>query len=107
MGGFHPASRERSDEAVRPGDRCNQVHVVHTPAMLEVLSALTRLRDLATDRVRARVTASSIDREQLAAHALAYLSTEVEACGKLAAWAEPLGAHEQAIAAAYVGEVAR
>jgi (2S)-methylsuccinyl-CoA dehydrogenase len=75
--------------------------------MQEVLSALTRLRDLATDRVRARVTASSIDREQLAAHALAYLSTEVEACGKLAAWAEPLGGHEQAIAAAYVGEVAR
>jgi (2S)-methylsuccinyl-CoA dehydrogenase len=55
-----------------------------------------------------RPSAKKLDQDQLAAHALAYLATELEACRQLSGWAERAGGeHEHAIARLYVGEVAR
>ena len=82
--------------------------------MDKIVQAIEGLYERALARVRPKVTdgdrtsAELLDREQLAAHALAYLATELEACKQLAAWAERVGGeHERAIAGAYVGEVAR
>src|SRR4051812_38900564 len=78
------------------------------------ISAIERLYTMARDRVRARVVeggklaADKLDREQLAAHAVAYLATELEASRQIVAWASKVkGAHEQRIADAYVAELAR
>jgi (2S)-methylsuccinyl-CoA dehydrogenase len=82
--------------------------------MQEVVAAIGDLYERAHERLHARVSkGGKLDREaveknQVAAHALAYLATEREACRQMQAWADRVGgAHEQAIAAAYVGEVAR
>ncbi len=79
-----------------------------------VVAALSGLYERALERVRTKVldgdrlSGKLLNRHQLPAHALAYLATEVEACRQLAAWADGTGgAHERAIAAAYVGEVCR
>jgi (2S)-methylsuccinyl-CoA dehydrogenase len=83
------------------------------PARLAV-QAVDRLYSIARDRVRARVSKNgaldpaALDREQLAAHALAYVATDLAACRQLLAWADafpsPAGA---AIAQAFIAEVAR
>ena len=80
----------------------------------EAISAMERLYLIAREQVRARVmtgdklAADKLDKEQLAAHALAYLATELEASRQLAAWATRVGgAHEQRIAEAYVAELSR
>ncbi len=79
-----------------------------------VVTAIERLYAIARERVRARVVvngkiaADKLDNEQLAAHAVAYLATELEAARQTKGWvaraeSEGGGAHEQRIARAYVG----
>ena len=58
--------------------------------------------------VEKKIDAALLDRHQLAAHALAYIATELEASKQLVAWAERAGGeYEQSIARAYVGDFAR
>ena len=76
--------------------------------------AVDRLYAIARERVRARVTrngaldTAALEREQLAAHALAYVATDLAACQQLLAWADAFPAPESAaVATAFVAEVAR
>lgn len=91
-----------------------------SPEALEpAIAALEALYRRAHDHTRARVTEGGkvksklLDRHQLAAHALAYLATELEAARQLVAWLSRLvdagaaGGVERAIAGAYVGELVR
>jgi (2S)-methylsuccinyl-CoA dehydrogenase len=78
------------------------------------LEAIDRLYAIARERVRARVVkngaldAAALDREQLAAHALAYVATDLAACRQLLAWADAFpGAESAAVAQVFVAEVAR
>ncbi len=60
----------------------------------KAVEAISRLYDTAGERIRARVVkngaldGAALDREQLAAHALAYLATELAACRQLLVWAD-------------------
>lgn len=49
------------------------------------------------------VSPTLLERHQLAAHALAHLSTEIEACRALAGWADERGGAERALAEASTG----
>jgi len=81
--------------------------------------ALDQLFAAARDGIRGRTTSSGkvvpklLDDEQLAAHALAYLATEIEAARQLAAWARRVEAetgsseHADRIALTYIAELAR
>jgi (2S)-methylsuccinyl-CoA dehydrogenase len=81
--------------------------------------ALEKLYQAGRDRLRGRVlegtkiSAPKLDREQLGAHALAYLMTEYEAARGLQAWAAAVvrsgegGGYEQLIADLYVAELVR
>ena len=79
------------------------------------VEAVDRLYAIARERVRARVVkngaldAATLDREQLAAHALAYVATDLAACRQLLQWADALPgrARARAIAQVFVAEVAR
>ena len=78
------------------------------------VEAVDRLYATARERVRARVTKNGVldpamlDREQLAAHALAYVATDLAACRQLLVWAEGFPAPESAaIAQVFIAEVAR
>jgi (2S)-methylsuccinyl-CoA dehydrogenase len=83
------------------------------------LAALERLYGKAREAVRARVydgeklAAKKLDEEQLAAHALAYLATELEAARQLTGWADRVeasaegGAYERLIAETYLAELTR
>ncbi len=80
----------------------------------EVIAAIEALYAEAKKSVLARVStggkleAALLDRHQLAAHALAYVATELEAARQLLAWSQRVGGdHERAIAHAYLGELAR
>ncbi|MCU0691441.1 MAG: acyl-CoA/acyl-ACP dehydrogenase [Polyangiaceae bacterium] len=80
----------------------------------KALEALDKLFRSALPRVRAMVSEQGtisthlLNDHQLAAHALAYLRTDIEACRQLAGWAQRVGtAHERALAEAYVGETLR
>jgi (2S)-methylsuccinyl-CoA dehydrogenase len=87
----------------------------------EVLLALETLYTAARTAVRARVvdaatgklSAKRLDEEQLAAHAVAYLATEIEASRQLLAWALRVEAeggdssYERRLADVYVAELAR
>ncbi|MGD8608335.1 MAG: acyl-CoA dehydrogenase family protein [Myxococcales bacterium] len=82
--------------------------------MQAVIKAIEGLYQRAHDNVKAmvsdgdRVSSRKLNEHQLAAHALAYLATELEACRQLAAWADRVGGdYEGKVARAYVGEVAR
>ena len=82
--------------------------------MHEIIQAIEALYQRAHDKMKAevsnggRISASKLNSQQLGAHALAYLATELEACRQLASWAERVGgSYESAIAHAYMGEVAR
>jgi (2S)-methylsuccinyl-CoA dehydrogenase len=82
--------------------------------MRRVVEAIERLYHRAhmrvSERVKTgdRVDAKKLERAQLAAHALAYMATELEACRQLVAWAERVdGDDERAIARGYIGETAR
>jgi (2S)-methylsuccinyl-CoA dehydrogenase len=86
-----------------------------TPSDLEgPLAALEHLYEAARDRVKARVSydgkvvSAKLDEEQLAAHALAYLATELEAASRAVAWATRVGgAFEMLVARTYVAELVR
>jgi (2S)-methylsuccinyl-CoA dehydrogenase len=76
--------------------------------------AIERLYGIALEKLRARVARSgaldpaALDREQLGAHALAYVATELASARQLLEWAAADGTDEsQAVAAAYVAEVSR
>ena len=78
------------------------------------VEAVDRLYAIARERVRARVTkngaldGATLDREQLAAHALAYVATDLAACRQLLAWADGFpSAESAAIAQVFIAEVAR
>ncbi len=78
------------------------------------VEAVDRLYGIARERVRARVVkngaldGATLDREQLAAHALAYVATDLAACRQLLAWADAFPSAESvAIAQVFVAEVAR
>ncbi len=82
--------------------------------MQQVIQAIEGLYQRAHDNVKAmvtegdRISAKKLNANQLAAHAVAYLATELEACRQMAAWAERVGGdYEGKVARAYVGEVAR
>jgi (2S)-methylsuccinyl-CoA dehydrogenase len=80
----------------------------------QAIDAIDRLYRIALERVRLRVTKGgrldniALDREQLAAHALAYIATDLAACRQLLAWAsiQPM-AEARAIARVFVAEAAR
>jgi (2S)-methylsuccinyl-CoA dehydrogenase len=80
----------------------------------KAVEAIGRLYDIARERVRARVVKNgaldpaALDREQLAAHALAYVATELAACRQLLVWADEFpGQESAAIAQVFIAEVAR
>jgi (2S)-methylsuccinyl-CoA dehydrogenase len=80
----------------------------------KAVEAIGRLYDIARERVRARVVKhgaldpAALDREQLAAHALAYVATELAACRQLLVWADEFpGQESAAIAQVFIAEVAR
>lgn len=80
----------------------------------KAIAALHSLYERARDHVRAKVTESGklssklLDDQQMAAHALAYLRTDLEACRQLAPWAQrSASAHATEIAEAYIGESLR
>jgi len=82
--------------------------------MQQVIEAIERLYQRAHDNVKAmvaegdRISAKKMNQNQLAAHAVAYMATELEACRQMAQWAERVGGdYEAKVARAYVGEVAR
>jgi (2S)-methylsuccinyl-CoA dehydrogenase len=82
--------------------------------MQEVIKAIEGVYTRAHDNVKAqvsdgeRISAKKLNQHQLAAHAVAYLATELEACRQLADWAERAdGEYEGKVARAYIGEVAR
>jgi (2S)-methylsuccinyl-CoA dehydrogenase len=82
--------------------------------VVKAVEALNKLYELALPRVRARVvengkiSAKLLNEHQLAAHALAYLRTDLEACRQVADWAQRVGGdYAQTIADAYVGESVR
>ncbi len=80
----------------------------------EVAGTIERLYEIARERLQSRVVhdgaldASALDRDQLAAHALAYVATDLAACRQLMAWASSYpSAETRAIAQVFVAEVAR
>ena len=84
----------------------------------KAVSAIDRLYLTARDRIRGHVVnngaldAAALDRQQLAAHALAYMATELAACKQLLTWATGAvhaggGETECAIANVYIAEVTR
>ena len=82
--------------------------------MERTVAAIGELYERALSRLKAEVkTGDKLDRKklekrQVAAHALAYMATELEAARQMLAWSKAVGgAYEQSIAEAYIGEVAR
>ena len=78
------------------------------------VDALEALYQRALERGKARfvgdngrVDGKKLNREQLAAHGLAYLATETHAARQLLEWANACGKPEAAIASAYTGELVR
>lgn len=80
----------------------------------KAVEALNKLYGIAALRVRetvvenGKISAKLLNERQLAAHALAYMRTELEACKQLVAWADRVGGdYPRTIAEAYVGETVR
>jgi (2S)-methylsuccinyl-CoA dehydrogenase len=80
-------------------------------AAVEAIDGLYRV---AREKVRAKVIVNgsldgaALEREQLAAHALAYVATDLAACRQVVAWAEKHpGEGTRAVAVSYVADVAR
>jgi (2S)-methylsuccinyl-CoA dehydrogenase len=75
--------------------------------------ALSKLLSKVVDQDKGRVSGKLLEEHQLAAHALAYLATELEASRQLVAWAKRVSADgsggelELRLAGAYVGELVR
>ncbi|MEM7135426.1 MAG: acyl-CoA dehydrogenase family protein [Myxococcota bacterium] len=82
--------------------------------MHEVIQAIEAIYQKAHGNLKAkvsegdRISGSKLNANQLGAHALAFIATELEACRQLAEWAARVGDEYSAkVARAYVGEVAR
>jgi (2S)-methylsuccinyl-CoA dehydrogenase len=82
--------------------------------MKRAVAAIGQLYERARDQLRAQVIENGkldrqkLEQRQVAAHALAYLATELEASRQIADWSERVGGDlAYAMAGAYVGEVAR
>lgn len=82
--------------------------------MQRVVDAIAELYSRALSQLRGQVMESGklsrdkLANRQVAAHALAYFATELEASRQMAAWATRVGGdYERRIAATYIGEVAR
>ncbi len=80
----------------------------------KAIESLQNLYNVARSRIRTlvlqdgKVSNSLLDQHQLAAHALAYLRTDLEAGKQVLAWAARSGgAHERTIADAFIGESIR
>ncbi len=83
------------------------------------LAAVTKLYEAAREAMKARVTesgkidAGKLDKEQLGAHAVAYLATELHAAREILAWSARVtasgegGDYERLLAETYVAELAR
>lgn len=97
-----------------PAEKSVAPHTVRGDDLEPAIAALGELYARAKERVLGHVTEAGrissrlLDRHQLAAHALAYLATEVEAARQLVAWSERVGGDlERRIAGTYVGELCR
>src|SRR5689334_12533734 len=82
--------------------------------MERAVAAIGELYERALKKLRAEVTTNGkldrkkLEQRQVAAHALAYMATELEASRQIFAWSKSVGGDfERAMAEAYVGEVAR
>ncbi|MEM9727929.1 MAG: acyl-CoA dehydrogenase family protein [Myxococcota bacterium] len=82
--------------------------------MKDVIKAIEAVYQRAHSNLKAkvsdgdRISGGKLNQNQLAAHALAFLATELEACRQLADWAERVGDdYAGKVARAYVGEAAR
>ncbi len=82
--------------------------------MQSVVDAISRLYVIAHARMKERVfengkvSAKKLERDQVPAHALAYLATELEACKQVLAWSERVGGeYEKQIANTYIADVGR
>ncbi|MFW5925283.1 MAG: acyl-CoA dehydrogenase family protein [Myxococcota bacterium] len=82
--------------------------------MDHVVEAIEKLYERALSNLRGELapegkpSGKKLNQRQLAAHGLAYLATELEACRQLAAWSGRVGGDfEKKLAGAYIGEVAR
>jgi len=82
--------------------------------MERVVEAIAELYGRAKDRLKAQVVVDGkVDRtkladRQVAAHALAYMATELQACRQAVEWSTRVGGdYELQIARVYIGEVAR
>ncbi len=80
----------------------------------KAVEAFQKLYEVAVPRVRdkvvenGKISAKLLNEHQLAAHALAYLRTDLEACKQVASWAERVGGdYALSMASAYVGEAVR
>lgn len=97
-----------------PADKSAAPRTLRGDDLTPAVDALGDLCQRAKARVLGHVTEAGrissrlLDRHQLAAHALAYLATEVEAARQLVAWSARVGGDlERAIAGVYVGELCR
>lgn len=82
--------------------------------MQSVVDAISRLYTIAHGRMKERVSengkisSKKLDKDQVAAHGLAYLATELEACRQVLAWSERVGGdYEAQIAKTYIADVGR
>ena len=76
-------------------------------AAIEALYGQAKAHVLSLVKKGEKIDAGALDANQLAAHALAYVATELEAGKQLLAWAEKSGDYEKKIANAWIGELAR
>src|SRR5690606_35078042 len=110
-----PRGRARRRTQELRGDRPSHQRGSGTLTIQAAISALETLYGKAHGHLKAklsdakgRISNDLLNENQLGAHALAYLATELEACRQVAGWAERVGGEfEGKIARAYVGEVAR
>lgn len=82
--------------------------------MDHVVDAIDRLYQIAHRRMKERVVVDGkvsgrkLNENQCAAHGLAYMAVELEACRQLSLWAERVdGDYERSIARTYIADVAR
>jgi len=97
-----------------PSAKSAPPHTLRGDDLEPAIAALAELTSRARTRVLGHVTEAGrissrlLDKHQLAAHALAYLATELEAARQLVAWSSRVGGElEGRIAGTYVGELCR
>ncbi|MCB9577691.1 MAG: acyl-CoA/acyl-ACP dehydrogenase [Polyangiaceae bacterium] len=104
-------TQDSAKQAIPPTQRGDDLR----PAIRALEELYRRAQKHVLDHVTegARISSRALEKHQLAAHALAYLATELEAARQLVAWLEGLekngsaGELERRIAGCYVGELCR